>query len=67
MRVSHGNKVIRCSPEHLRALTSDQEAAWKFVTPDILAARSRFADREAQTFTDITREERPDRNGFGRG
>ena len=58
--VSHGNKVIRCSPEHLRALTTDQEAALKFVTPDILAARSRFADRGAQTFTDITREEKPD-------
>ncbi len=52
--------MLRCAPEHIRAMTEEQEAALKFVTPDLRRLRGRFADRGAHTFTDMSREPKPD-------
>ena len=52
--VSHGNKVLRCSPEQLKKLTDEQEAAIKFTTPDLLTTPSNKAKRGAHVFTDIS-------------
>jgi IS30 family transposase len=57
--ISVGNKVLRCSPEQLRKLTDDQEAALRFVTADMVAARRALSDKGAHTFTDISTEEHP--------
>ena len=57
--VSVGNKVLRCAPEQLRRLTSDQEAAIRFVTADMVDARRRLSERGAHVFTDISQEEKP--------
>ena len=57
--VNYGNKVIRCAPEQVRRLTCDQEAALRFVTEDMIAARRRLSDRGAQVFVDISQEEYP--------
>lgn len=58
--VSHGNKVLRCSPEQLKKLSEDQLAAVTYTTQDLLAKISSKAKRGAQVFTDITREGHPD-------
>ena len=58
--VCHGNKVLRCAPEQLRALTEDQEAAIKFVPIQLLSKSGRFAKCGAQTFLDLTKQEPPD-------
>ncbi len=67
--VCHGNKVLRCAPEQVRALTTDHEAAVKFVPIELQSQAGRFAKRGAQTFlvtgqgtppTDETMDETPD-------
>jgi hypothetical protein len=57
--VGHGNKVLRCAPEQVRALSEDQEAAVKFVPVEILSKAGRFAKRGAQTYTDISQQGAP--------
>ena len=54
--VSHHNKVLRCSPEQLRKLTGDQKAAIQFVCTEMLAQVPNSHKKDAQVFTDITRE-----------
>ena len=56
--VSHGNKVLRCSPQQLRALTDDQRRAIGVVPVEMLATRPN-SKRGAQVFTDITHEGNP--------
>ncbi len=56
--VCHGKKVLRCTPEQLRALTEDQEAAIRFA-PLELSPAGKFAKGGAQAFLDISKHERP--------
>ena len=58
--VCHGNKVLRCAPNQLKALTEDQAAAIKFVPVELVAPRGKFAKRGAQTFLDLTKQEPPE-------
>ena len=47
--VCHGNKVLRCTPEQLRALTEDQEAAIRFA-PLELSPAGKFAKGRTDFF-----------------
>ena len=62
--VCHGNKVLRCAPEQVRALTTDQEAAVKFVPIELQSQAGRFAKRGAQTFLDVTGQGSPPPEGI---
>ena len=57
--ICHGNKVLRCAPEQLRAMTEDQEAAIRFLPLELVSPAGKFAKRGAQTFLDISKHERP--------
>ncbi len=57
--ICHGNKVLRCAPEQLRALTEDQEAAIRFLPIELVSPAGKFAKRGAQTFLDISKQEKP--------
>lgn len=57
--VCHDNKVWRCAPEQVRALTTDQEAAVKFVPIELQSQAGRFAKRGAQTFIDVSNQGKP--------
>ena len=51
--------MLRCAPEHVRALTDDQQAAIRFLPVEAVAASGRYAKRGAQTFIDITKQTGP--------
>lgn len=57
--VCHGNRVLRCAPEQVRALTTDQEAAVKFVPIELQSQAGRFAKHGAQTFIDVSNQGKP--------
>lgn len=57
--VSHGNKVLRCAPEQLRHLSTEQVAAIQFTTPDMLAPPPKGHKRGGHVFTDISQEGNP--------
>lgn len=66
--VAYGNKVLRCAPEQLRRLTTDQEAALRFVTEDMVETRRKLAEQGAHVFLDISREDHPPQDeGQGEG
>ena len=57
--IARGNKVLRCSPEQVREMTPDQEAAVRFIPAELLQKPGKFAKRGAQTYLDISREVKP--------
>ena len=57
--IAHGNKVLRCSPVQLQAVSEEHEAALRFVPPEALKSAGRGANRGARTFIDITKEGSP--------
>lgn len=58
--IAHGNKMLRCTPIQLRKMTEEQEAAIKFIPPEALRPAGRGANRGAQVFEDITKEQPPE-------
>ena len=56
--VSHGNKVLRCSPGQFRHLSQDQLNAVKMITTDMIH-EIKGNKRGAQVFTDISGDGKP--------
>ncbi len=51
--------MLRCAPEHVRALTEEQQAAIRFLPVEAVAAGGRYAKCGAQTFIDISKQPAP--------
>ena len=55
--IASGNKVLRCAPEQLRRATEDQEAAIRWVSPEVIAKQRK--ERGAQIYVDISNADKP--------
>lgn len=56
--------MYRCSPEQIRELSPDQEAAIKFVPVELISPQGRYAKRGAQVFLDLTHQQPPEEHDY---